>query len=75
MKTIQINLHKQLQILLSLFFFFNLLNVISIVYYKTEWNELFREMDFVIFLTIGAYFTYLFVKLFIIELLFRKKVS
>jgi len=67
MKRIQIKPLSQIIILMALFVFFNLLNVWSIFHYKTAWNELYREMDFVLLLTGGTYFLYLVIRIFILS--------
>jgi len=67
MKKIQIRPVRHLIVLIALFVFFNLLNAGSIVYYKTGWNELLSEMDFILMLTLGTYFLYLMVRIFILS--------
>ncbi|WP_163712406.1 hypothetical protein [Mangrovibacterium lignilyticum] len=63
MKKVQINPLRQLMILIVIFLFFNLLNAGSILYYKTDWNELYSEIDFVLVLTTGGYLGYVVISL------------
>ena len=46
---------RELIIIISIYIFANLLNLVSIICYKTEWNELFTSQLFVLYLTEWLY--------------------
>ena len=75
MKTIQIKPLAQLKTIGILFLFFNLLNAGSILYFKTNRSEFFSEMDFVALLTLGAYFAYLIIRIFVWSFLVKNRKS
>lgn len=55
MKTIVLKPLKEIKIWLSIFLIGNLINVVSIMGYKTSWNELYTQLDFVFFMSCFLY--------------------
>lgn len=55
MQNITINISKEIKIWLSVFVLCNLLNVASIIIYKTFWKELYTQLGFVFMLTCTIY--------------------
>ncbi|MFV0376537.1 MAG: hypothetical protein ACK5JD_04455 [Mangrovibacterium sp.] len=63
MKIIEINIFRQLRLLLYIFIFFNLLNVAGILIFRTSWSELYSQLGFVVLLTLICWLFFLFVKI------------
>lgn len=71
MKTVTINIITELKVWISIFIIANILNVVSIMVYHTEWKELYTQLGFVAIISCVLYLLVGVVR-FIIGL-FRKK--
>lgn len=72
MKTVTINIITELKVWISIFIFSNILNIFSIVVYKTEWKELYTQLGFVFVISCILYLLAGAIR--IIAGLFRKRV-
>lgn len=72
MKSITFFPRRELYIWLISFAVANLLNVFSILYYKTQWKELYTQWGFVLALSLVMYVLYTLVRI-IISLIKQKK--
>jgi len=73
MITLTINIRKEIIILLLIFFLCNLLNICSIIVYKTLWKEIYSQLGTVCILSIAVYFFQAFIRSCIYLIMFWKK--
>jgi hypothetical protein len=71
MKSITFHPRRELIIWFILFILSNLLNVYSIIHYKTRWIELFTQLGYVFVLSLVVYFLITLIRLIIVMV--RKK--
>jgi hypothetical protein len=72
MKSITFHPRRELIIWFILFILSNLLNVYSIIHYKTRWIELFTQLGYVFVLSLVVYFLITLIRL-IIAIVRKKK--